>query len=397
LESAAVVWERLASEFPNHDLVQRALFLGGIARYRRGDYEGALTSFQKILGSAVLLGERAAAQFWIGKVHQAVGDTASARAAWSQAANLDPTGYYSERARDLLLSRSPYTSPRNYDLGFDAPAERFEAEAWLRTTFGISESVDLSSLGVLASDPRLVRGTELWNLGFYDVARLEFEDLRQEVSDDPVNTYRLANYLVKIGLYRSGIFAARQVLNLAGMDDAETLNAPIYFNHLRFGSYFRDLIIPIAEAYDFHPLLLFTVVRQESLFEGFVRSSKGARGLMQIIPSTGASIAAQAGWPPNYSADDLYRPKVSLTFGADYLDDQRDFFCDGAEDPLSACLFAGFAAYNAGPGNAAIWYELSGEDPDLLLEIVRFEETRRYLRGIYEVFAIYRRLYDRTP
>lgn len=397
LESAAMVWERLATEFPNHDLVPRALFLGGIARYRMGDHEGALTSFQTILGSSVPLGERVAAQFWVGKIHQVLGDTASARAAWSQAVNLDPTGYYSERARDLLLSRSPYTFPLNYDLGFDASAERFQAEAWMRTTFGISENVNLSGLGVLATDSRLVRGTELWNLGFYEVARLEFEDLRQEVSDDPVNTYRLANYLVKIGLYRSGVFAARHVLNLAGMDDAETMNAPIYFNHLRFGSYYRDLVIPIAEAYDFHPLFLFTVVRQESLFEGFVRSSKGARGLMQIIPSTGASIATQAGWPPNYSADDLYRPRVSLTFGADYLDDQRDFFCDGAVDPLSACLYAGLAAYNAGPGNAAVWYELSGEDPDLFLEVVRFDETRRYLRGIYEVFAIYRRLYDRTP
>jgi soluble lytic murein transglycosylase len=397
LNGAAMVWDRLPAEYPNHDLVSRSLFLGGVSRYRLGNYEEALTSFLKFLGNAVPLGERAAAQFWIGKVHQLLGDTVSARAAWSQAVNLDPTGYYSERARDLLLSRSPYTPPLNYDLGFDASAERVEAERWIRTTFGISDTVNLSGLGELSTDSRLVRGTELWNLGYYDAARLEFEDLRQEVSDDPASTYRLANYLVKIGLYRSGVFAARQVLNLAGMDDAATMNAPIYFNHLRFGSYYRDLIIPVAEAYDFHPLFLFTVVRQESLFEGFVRSSKGARGLMQIIPSTGASIATQAGWPPDYSADDLYRPKVSLTFGADYLDDQRDFFCDGAAEPLGACLYAGLAAYNAGPGNAAIWYQLAGEDPDLFLEVIRFEETRRYLRGIYEVFTIYRRLYDRTP
>jgi soluble lytic murein transglycosylase len=131
------------------------------------------------------------------------------------------------------------------------------------------------------------------------------------------------------------------------------------------------------------------VTRQESLFEGFVRSNAGARGLMQIMPATGQSIATNAGWPANYSDEDLYYPKVNLTFGAHYLDSQRDYF-DGQ-------LYPALAAYNAGPGNASIWWDLSGGDPDLFLEIIRYEETRDYIRGIYEVFSIYRRLYDRTP
>jgi len=131
------------------------------------------------------------------------------------------------------------------------------------------------------------------------------------------------------------------------------------------------------------------VVRQESLFAAWVRSSAGARGLMQIIPSTGETLAAQAGWPPDYTAEDLYRPLVSLRLGAEYLGAQRDYF-DGD-------LLAALAAYNAGPGNAAIWKELSGGDPDLFVELIRFDETRRYVQGVYEIFAIYRRLYDRTP
>ena len=40
---------------------------------------------------------------------------------------------------------------------------------------------------------------------------------------------------------------------------------------------------------------------------------------------------------------------------------------------------------------------LAEGDQDLYLEIIRFEETRNYIRGIYEIFSIYRRLYDRTP
>jgi soluble lytic murein transglycosylase len=78
-----------------------------------------------------------------------------------------------------------------------------------------------------------------------------------------------------------------------------------------------------------------------------------------------------------------------MTFGAQYLNTQRNYF-DGE-------LYPALAAYNAGPGNASVWWELSGGDPDLFLEIIRYEETRDYIRGIYEVFSIYRRLYDRSP
>jgi soluble lytic murein transglycosylase len=59
--------------------------------------------------------------------------------------------------------------------------------------------------------------------------------------------------------------------------------------------------------------------------------------------------------------------------------------------------YAALAAYNGGPGNAIAWKELANGDPDLFLEVVRFEETRNYIRGISEIFSLYRRIYDRTP
>jgi soluble lytic murein transglycosylase len=127
------------------------------------------------------------------------------------------------------------------------------------------------------------------------------------------------------------------------------------------------------------------MIRQESLFEGFVRSTAGARGLMQIIPSTAANIAGELGWPFDYVEDDLYRPDVSIRFGTHYLAGNLRL-TEG--DPFEA-----LAAYNAGPGNAMAWKELSGGDPDLYLEVIRFDETRLYIRNIYEIFVIYRRLY----
>jgi soluble lytic murein transglycosylase len=389
LNQAIQLWERLANTYPNNDLTPRAFFLAGITYYRLKDYSNAEKAFQRFLTVAVPLEDKAAGQFWIGKTSAIQDKVEAAQSAWQTAAGIDPTGYYSERARDMLHNRQSFDSPSEYDLSFDRQAEKAKAEDWLRINFQLPPETDLSSPGKLGDDPYFKRGLELWNLGLYDEARAEFESLRVLVQNDPAQSYRLMNALLELGAYRPAIMAARQVLELAGMDDTTSLSAPGYFNHIRFGSYYSDLVMPLADEYGFHPLFLYALIRQESLFEGFVDSSAGARGLMQIIPATGAEIAGNLGWPQNYTSDDLYRPVVSLRYGVDYLDRQRKLF-DGN-------LFAALAAYNGGPGNAQEWLELAPDDPDLFLEVIRYDETRNYLRRIYENFNIYRLIYNRTP
>jgi soluble lytic murein transglycosylase len=163
------------------------------------------------------------------------------------------------------------------------------------------------------------------------------------------------------------------------------MDAPVYFNYIRFGDYYGDLILPAAEEQGLDGLYVLSVVRQESLFEGFITSYADARGLMQVIPSTGQDIANKLGWPPDYSSTDLYRPIVSVRFGTDYLADQRDFF-DGD-------LMAALSAYNAGPGNTIFWKEIAPDDPDLFLEIIRINQPQIYIKTIFEVFDIYSNLY----
>ncbi len=392
LEAAALTWERVDNEYPGDAQAGRARFLAGITRYRLGDYAGALANFQIILPKTGAPLESAQALFWTGKAYLALGDAAAADTAFAQAAVADPTGYYSERAGDFLFDRDPFEPPQSFDLAVDWEAERALAEGWLRVNFSLPDDVDLSSPAPLQGDARFLRGTALWNLGFPEEARAEFESLRLDIQPDPANNYRLANYLLDLGLYRTAIFCTRQILTLAGMDDAATLNAPPWFSHVRFGTYYSGLILPEAEAAGFHPLFVYGLVRQESLFEGFVRSTAGARGLMQIIPETGQSIADNMGWPPSYTAADLYRPLVSITLGVEYLASQRNYFAQ-AEPVEAIALYAALAAYNGGPGNANAWLLQAGGDPDLFLEIIRFEETRQYVRGVYELFVIYREVW----
>ncbi|HAY85320.1 MAG TPA: hypothetical protein DCY42_10490 [Chloroflexi bacterium] len=386
LRNAARLWERAGSQFSTSSWAFDSLFQAGITRYRLGEFENGIGSFQSSLGVAAAPGNVAAAYLWIGKCYQALGNPDAAQDAWIQASTSDPTGYYSERAKDLLANLPAFSAPAQMSLNFNLDIERAEAIAWMHTTFNIPVEENLGDYSPLFSDPRMVRGTELWNLGLYETARREFESYRQDISSDPGKSFRLTGYLVDLGLYRSAVLTARQVLDLAGMDDAGTFSAPIYFNHIRFGLYFKDLVVAAAGETDFHPLFLFSVMRQESLFEGFVTSTAGARGLMQIIPSTGEEIARLMAWPPNYTEDDLYRPFVNIRLGANYLERQLNAF--GGD------LYQALAAYNGGAGNTLKWIPLSNNDPDLFVEVIRFSETRNYIRYIYELFDIYRNLYQ---
>ncbi len=389
LGRAATLWEQVALHYPGSRYAFRGMFLAGITRLRMKDFAGARQTFRRALEYTTGPEDVAAVYLWLGKIAFKQGTSPQAKQFWEQAAAADPTGYYSERARDLLNGSPPFAPPPAYHLEVDWEAEYRQAADWVREVFQLPADERLDSPGPLASEIAFIRGTELWRLGMYSEAQAEFSTLQQEAANSAADTLRLAEFCRRLGLYRTAIFAARHVLDLAGMDDAATLQAPPYFSHVRFGAYYPELIVPVAQAYGFHPLFLYAVVRQESLFEGFVQSAAGARGLMQIMPGTGKEVAKQAGWPPNYATEDLYLPKVSITLGAHYLARQRDYF--GGD------LYAALAAYNGGPGNAATWKDLSGNDPDLFLEVVRFKQTRDYIRRIYEIFVIYRRIYGEVP
>jgi len=387
LDEAAALWESLPDKYPSEGSFGEATFQAGIIRYRQGNYPKALQDFQRSLSLAADSSQRARALLWSGKAYQAAGDSANTQTAWQQAQAIDASAYYSLRARDLLDGREPFALAPSYNLNYDLGAERNEAASWLRVKFDLPANTDLSGLGTLDSDARLRRGTEFWQLGLYDEARVEFESLRDTVKTNPADSFRLGNYLLDLGAYRPAIFAIREVLTLAGMDDhSASLTAPIYFKHVRYGLYYADSVWSSAAENAIDPLFVTSLIRQESLFEGFVHSSAGARGLMQIIPTTGASIATNMGWPPNYSEDDLYSPYISIRMGTYYLNTNR-LLLDGD-------LYAALAAYNGGPGNAQVWKDLAKGDPDLFLEVVRFGETRDYIRGIYEIYSIYRSLYS---
>jgi len=384
LAKAATIWSGINTAYPKAFEAAEGAFLAGITLYRTGDYKSAVDQFTIAATHPAATAERqAAAWLWVAKTQKLRGAAPEAAAAFTSATTADPGGYYSLRAAELQNDQAPFPPTKGYDFSFDYVAERAQAEAWLADKLKIPNNGGLGVMsGPLASDGHWARGREMWILDQGDEAKAEFSALLSNYAADPLALYQLALAFRDLGAYSQAIRAARASIDALGLTDS--FAAPPFFAHLRFGPYYSDLIVPAASKYKVEPLLIYAVVRQESLFEGGVTSSATAQGLMQVIPDTGTWVANRLNWP-NYQNSDLYRPYINVEFGAYYLN-----FLSGY---LHGDQLAVLAAYNAGPGNAEKWQALSNNDPDLFLEIVRLSEPQRYIKAIYEFYEIYRSLY----
>ncbi len=126
--------------------------------------------------------------------------------------------------------------------------------------------------------------------------------------------------------------------------------------------------------------LVHAVMRQESAFAPHVESPAKAVGLMQLIPPTARSAAAELGWEEQVL--DLRVPAQNIELGAFYLGKLLRKF--GGSAPLAA------AGYNAGPGAAARWLQAAGDLPlDLFVAYIPYSETRNYVRRVMGNWARY--------
>lgn len=134
------------------------------------------------------------------------------------------------------------------------------------------------------------------------------------------------------------------------------------------------------------PALTFAIVRQESGFDARVRSGVGARGMMQLMPSTASLVARKMG--VSYSPEKLDDPDYNMHLGAAYLGQLVSDF--------SGSYVMAAAGYNAGPGRPAQWITQCGDprsastDPADFIECIPFSETRNYVMRILEATSVYR-------
>ncbi|MCS6772850.1 MAG: transglycosylase SLT domain-containing protein [Anaerolineae bacterium] len=377
---------RAIGQATRSELGAEALLRAAAWSYRTGRFDEVAALAQQLIREHSDQPQSLLAQLWLGKTQIAAGAIPSATATLEDLRARAPGTYEAARAAELLSdpTRAPLSLPFVNTLPAFDPIEQQEAERWLRGRLGLPEGQSLGELRAdLAADPRLARGKALWRLGLFNEARLELEGLRLAYSRDVLAQYQLALYFRDLGLYRSSIAAADTVMRLIQV--RSPLELPRFIARLIYPTYYADLVLRHSAEYALDPMLVFALIRQESLFEPFAISSAAASGLMQVIPLTGREIHSELNWPPNYDTADLQKPYVSVRFGTYYLAKQRTFF--GGD------LYAALAAYNGGPSNSRRWRQVSAGDPDLFFLNVTFDETRLYIRMVSANYAMYHALY----
>ncbi|MFW6358476.1 MAG: transglycosylase SLT domain-containing protein [Chroococcales cyanobacterium] len=147
---------------------------------------------------------------------------------------------------------------------------------------------------------------------------------------------------------------------------------------------YENLIRTYSEENSINPLLVISIMRQESRFEPDIRSSANAVGLMQMIPSSAAWAAESLG----IEEYDLTNPDDSVRLGSWLLKQNHLGY---RNDSMLAV-----ASYNAGQGNLAKWIPSEGiSDPDQFVENIPFDETRNYVKQVFGNYWNYLQLY--TP
>ncbi len=155
---------------------------------------------------------------------------------------------------------------------------------------------------------------------------------------------------------------------------------------------YRGPIEREASLREIEPNHLWALMYTESRFRRHVVSPVGARGALQIMPSTARQLVDRLGGNGEaFNPDDLYDIEINSQLAAYYVAELLKNF-DG-QAPMA------YASYNGGPDNVARWLLAATEgdrviELDDFVELIPLSETYRYTKRVMEIHALYELIYS---
>jgi len=156
------------------------------------------------------------------------------------------------------------------------------------------------------------------------------------------------------------------------------------FLKLQYPKDYHDIVSLCSSEYNVNENLIFSIIRTESRFDQNAVSPAGARGLMQIMPSTFEWLQEKRGVSGLYTENDLFNPEINIKYGTYFL----SILLNEYEDDNSA-----IAAYNAG-FIVGDWLKNPKYSSDgVTLDYIPYQETSEYVRRVNEAIAKYEEIY----
>ena len=262
---------------------------------------------------------------------------------------------------DALEALRSVSQERSY-YGFLAADKLGEEYALGHADIGADEQ----AIQTLASRPDVIRARELFFVGLDSRGRSEWDQVVRTLSaDEKLQAAILAD--------RWG-WHSRAIATVASVGEYDDLS-------IRYPLPFKSEFEASASKASISPTWAYGIARSESLFMRDVRSSAGAIGLMQLLPTTGRRVAKALRL--RYSGlKTLTDPESNIRLGTRYLGDMEERY--GGNRVLAT------AAYNAGPHRVDRWLPESGSiDARIWIENIPFNETRKYVKRVLSAQTIF--------
>ena len=346
LAGAARSLAELTRLYPTAEQAPLARFHGGLLAFA-AQPQRAAAMFDSLVALHPDDEEVPGARYWAARALERSGRRADAVARWRTIATESPFTYYGVVSARRL--GQPVSLPSG---GADAPR--------------------IASVDSAAQRIRVLR-----LLGMDVEASFEVEALFDRGDRNGAEAATIAQTLIDVGFPARGLRLAVRALDHRTPATRALLRAAFPVLH-------ADALKESSRAMGLDPALVAGLIRQESTWNPDAVSPVGARGLMQLMPPVGASLASSRGYPV-WNPVLLFDPDVSMQLGTRHLASSLR----GQDDPTRA-----LAAYNAGASGVTRWSRRPGaSDPEQFAEWISFVETRDYVRAVVRNRAVYQALY----
>jgi soluble lytic murein transglycosylase len=363
-KSAMEVRQTLLSRYGNSDAAAELRWTLAQERAAAKDYENAWKWAEPIPNQNPESEIAPQAAFWVGKWALQLGKQQEAKTALEFVLSRYPESYYAWRSASLLgWNVGDFNTVRDLNPAVVRPVVRPALPA------GSDTLKELHQLG---------QEQDAWTLW-----QAEFKNPMQ-----PTVAEQFTDGVMRLGVgdYLDGIFM------VSFLSQRETPEEQAQYRDLKRQKSFWQALYPFPylepiEAWSqerrLNPLLVTALIRQESRFMSKIQSPVGATGLMQVMPDTAAWIAKQIKLK-QYNLND---PNDNIKLGTWYLDYTHREYANNS-------MFA-VASYNAGPNAVAGWMQKkAGMDLDQFVEEIPYDETRGYVKSVFENYWNYLRLYN---
>jgi Soluble lytic murein transglycosylase and related regulatory proteins (some contain LysM/invasin domains) len=363
--------------FKNNIKRQWARFRIGYVYFKRGMWVEAAANFREATKEPFTWSGSASRMF-LGDTYMKMHEDSLAREAYLDCIKDFPLSYYAHRSR-MKLSENNLMAVDQIPYAHGVQMSPATTLDWIRSVNKLGKP-DPSY-----SKDRYERIKKLFIYGFEDDAFRLYDEVKKKNYKRLDFLYEYGKLFYDMGETAAGYRLARQFQ--AKMDRRLFMAPPIDVLHYLYPVPYADPVVYYS-GNNIDPFFVYSVMRQESIFDFQITSPAGACGLLQIMPATGKMLADKEE-VPNFEPKRLYNAYLNIRLGIRYLVDLKD---DYRNDYMYV-----LCNYNAGPKPTRRWQSQSEGLPwDLRVEEISYWETREYVKRVMGNYWIYKEIYDNS-